>query len=214
MNRRLATVAEAYLKYLYSPEGQTIIAKNYYRPIDAEEDARPVGMKPVKLFTVDEVFGGWQTAQEGTLQRRRDVRSDYSKRLAGHSHVKSNSASVLPGFGLTMGFTLLYLSLIVLIPLGAAGAEVGDDRLERFLAGGERSAGGGVLQAQLRGVAGGGARSTPSSASSWPGCWCAIRFPAGILDAMVDLPFAMPTAVSGIALTCALRHATAGSAAG
>ena len=44
--------------------------------------------------------------------------------------------------------------------------------------------------------------STPSSASSWPGCWCAIAFPGKrIVDALVDLPFALPTAVAGIALT-------------
>ena len=56
-------MAEAYLKYLYSPEGQTIIAKNYYRPIDAKTTPAELE-KPVKLFTVDEVFGGWRKAQK------------------------------------------------------------------------------------------------------------------------------------------------------
>ena len=56
-------MAEAYLKYLYSPEGQAIIAKNYFRPIDREGDAGQ-WLKPVKMFTVDEVFGGWQKAQK------------------------------------------------------------------------------------------------------------------------------------------------------
>jgi sulfate transport system substrate-binding protein len=57
------SVAEAYLKYLYSPQGQAIVAKNYYRPIDLK--ATPAGwLKPVKLFTVDEAFGGWQKAQK------------------------------------------------------------------------------------------------------------------------------------------------------
>ena len=56
-------VAEAYLKYLYSPEGQAIAAKNYYRPIDSA--ATPAAwLKPLRLFTVDEVFGGWQKAQK------------------------------------------------------------------------------------------------------------------------------------------------------
>ena len=58
-------VAEAYLKYLYSPEGQTIIAKNYFRPIDAKKTPAP-WEKPVTLFTVDEAFGGWQTAKRNT----------------------------------------------------------------------------------------------------------------------------------------------------
>ena len=58
-------VAEAYLKYLYSPEGQTIVAKNYYRP--SEQAAVPKEylerFAPVNMFTIDDVFGGWQKVQ-------------------------------------------------------------------------------------------------------------------------------------------------------
>jgi sulfate/thiosulfate transport system substrate-binding protein len=57
-------VAQAYLEYLYSPEGQAIAAKHYYRPRSKEALAKaPVTFTPVKLFTIDEVFGGWQKAQ-------------------------------------------------------------------------------------------------------------------------------------------------------
>ena len=57
-------VAQAYLDYLYSPEGQEIIAKNYYRPRLAAVAERYAGKFPkIPLFTVDEVFGGWQKAQ-------------------------------------------------------------------------------------------------------------------------------------------------------
>jgi sulfate/thiosulfate-binding protein len=57
--------AQAYLQYLYSPEGQRIVAKHYYRPFlkqyaDAEDLKR---FPELKLFTVDEVFGGWAQAQ-------------------------------------------------------------------------------------------------------------------------------------------------------
>ena len=59
-------MAEAYLQYLYSPEGQVIVAKNYYRPSDRkgvpEEYLKP--FSDLKLFTVDDVFGGWQKAQK------------------------------------------------------------------------------------------------------------------------------------------------------
>ncbi len=58
-------VAEAYLRYLYSPEGQTIAAKHYYRPRDAKAVPREY-LKPfskVELFTVDDIFGGWRKAQ-------------------------------------------------------------------------------------------------------------------------------------------------------
>ena len=55
-------VATAYLQFLYSPEGQKIAAENYYRPRDAS--AAPAGTFPVvRLFTIDEAFGGWQKAQ-------------------------------------------------------------------------------------------------------------------------------------------------------
>lgn len=58
-------VADAYLKYLYSPEGQTIAAKNYYRPRDPAVAARFAKEFPqLKLFTIDDVFGGWTKAQQ------------------------------------------------------------------------------------------------------------------------------------------------------
>jgi sulfate/thiosulfate transport system substrate-binding protein len=58
-------VATAYLEYLYSPEGQELAAKNYYRPIDAKVAAAYARNFPkVNLFTIDEVFGGWAKAQK------------------------------------------------------------------------------------------------------------------------------------------------------
>lgn len=57
--------AEAYLKYLYSEEGQTIAAENYYRPTLDSVKAKYADQFPdIKLFTIDEVFGGWAQAQE------------------------------------------------------------------------------------------------------------------------------------------------------
>lgn len=57
-------VAEAYLHYLYSPEGQEIAARNGYRPRDAAIAAKNAAKFPaLPLFTVDERFGGWQKAQ-------------------------------------------------------------------------------------------------------------------------------------------------------
>ena len=58
-------IAEAYLQYLYSPEGQEIAAKRHYRPRDKNVAARFANsFARVKLFTIDEVFGGWQKAQK------------------------------------------------------------------------------------------------------------------------------------------------------
>jgi sulfate transport system substrate-binding protein len=58
-------VAEAYLKYLYSPVGQEVIARNYYRPRDKDVLAKYAGQFPaIKLFTEGETFGDWNKIQK------------------------------------------------------------------------------------------------------------------------------------------------------
>jgi sulfate/thiosulfate-binding protein len=58
-------VAEAYLQYLYSDEGQEIAAKNYYRPVSEKTAKKYAAQYPkVKLFTIEEVAGGWTKAQK------------------------------------------------------------------------------------------------------------------------------------------------------
>ena len=77
--RGTRAIAQAYLEYLYAPEGQEIAAKHYYRP-------RLVGgckkyaknFAQVKLFTIDDVFGGWKNAQQSALRRWRELRSNLS----------------------------------------------------------------------------------------------------------------------------------------
>jgi sulfate/thiosulfate transport system substrate-binding protein len=58
-------VAEAYLQYLYTDEGQEIAAKNYYRPISEKTAKKYAAQFPkISLFTIDDVFGGWIKAQK------------------------------------------------------------------------------------------------------------------------------------------------------
>jgi sulfate/thiosulfate transport system substrate-binding protein len=58
-------VAQAYLEYLYTPEGQEVAAKNYYRPrLDSVAKKYASTFPKIKLVTIDEVFGGWQKAQK------------------------------------------------------------------------------------------------------------------------------------------------------
>jgi len=109
--------------------------------------------------------------------------------------------SVLPGFGLTMGFTLLYLSLLVLIPLGGLVLQTTAMGWSRFvetvtqpelLASYRLSLGASLVGALVNIVFG------------FLVAWVLVRysFPGKkLLDAIVDLPFALPTAVSGIALS-------------
>ena len=57
-------VAEAYLDFLYAPEGQDIVARNFFRPSDAATAERYAAQfPPMRLFTIDQVFGGWAKAQ-------------------------------------------------------------------------------------------------------------------------------------------------------
>ncbi len=64
VKHKTETVAKAYLDYLYSPEGQEIAAKHYYRPREAAVAAKYAAKFPkLNLVTIDEAFGGWQKAQ-------------------------------------------------------------------------------------------------------------------------------------------------------
>ena len=110
-------------------------------------------------------------------------------------------AGVLPGFGLTMGYTVLYLSLIVLIPLSALAFKTATLSWEQFwahvaapraLASYRLTFGASFIAASINAVFG------------LIVAWVLVRYPfAGrrVVDALVDLPFALPTAVAGIAMT-------------
>jgi len=63
--RGTRAVAEEYLKYLYSDEGQKIAAKHYYRPRNAAiQTSSGIPFPKMNLFTIDQVFGGWAKAQQ------------------------------------------------------------------------------------------------------------------------------------------------------
>jgi sulfate/thiosulfate transport system permease protein len=108
---------------------------------------------------------------------------------------------VLPGFGLTLGCTVLYVSLLVLVPLSAVfyrSGELGPRRFwqvvttPRVLASLELSFGASLLAALINAVFG--------FIIAW--ALTRQRFPGRrLFDAIIDLPFALPTAVAGIALT-------------
>ncbi|HAV5769444.1 sulfate ABC transporter permease subunit CysT [Acinetobacter baumannii] len=113
----------------------------------------------------------------------------------------SQRSRVLPGFGLSLGFTLAYVSFIVLIPLAAVFIKsfgIGWDGLweiltsERILKSLQLSFSSALIAAFINVVFG------------LLLAWCLVRynFPGKrLVDALVDLPFALPTAVAGIALT-------------
>ncbi|MGA8474213.1 MAG: sulfate ABC transporter permease subunit CysT [Candidatus Cybelea sp.] len=115
--------------------------------------------------------------------------------------MKFRRASIIPGFGLTLGFTIFYLSLVVLVPLSATFFEASKVGWHQFwhlvmtpraLAAYGLSFGASLIGAALNFVLG------------TLVAWVLVRysFPfKRVLDSLVDLPFALPTAVAGIALT-------------
>ncbi|MDD2764961.1 MAG: sulfate ABC transporter permease subunit CysT [Opitutaceae bacterium] len=113
----------------------------------------------------------------------------------------STQRSVLPGFGLSLGFTLFYLGLIVLVPLSAAFLKTAGMSWPAFV---EAVASPRVLASYRVSF---GASFLAALVNVFFGlvvAWVLVRYPfpgRRVVDALVDLPFALPTAVAGIALT-------------
>jgi len=113
--------------------------------------------------------------------------------------LKQNSP--LPGFGLTLGFTMFYLSLIVLIPLSALFVKTSSLTWDRFI---EIVTSPRVVASYKLTFGASLAGACINAVFGFIVAWALARyvFPfKRVIDAMVDIPFAMPTAVSGIALT-------------
>ena len=109
--------------------------------------------------------------------------------------------SILPGFGLSLGFTVLYLSLIVLIPLSAVFLKTSSLTWHQFwhIVSAPRAVASYRLSFGASGIA-----ATINLIFGLIVAWVLVRysFPGKrLFDSLVDLPFALPTAVAGIALT-------------
>jgi sulfate transport system permease protein len=107
----------------------------------------------------------------------------------------------LPGFGLTMGFTVLYLSLIVLLPLAALVLKSASLGWDGFWASAWTPR---VVASYKLTIATSFIAATINAFFGFLVAWSLVRYTIPgkkVIDAMIDLPFALPTAVSGIALT-------------
>lgn len=114
---------------------------------------------------------------------------------------KKKRTTVIPGFGLTMGFTVAYLSLVVLIPLSATFVKASGLTWAQFM---EIVSDRQVLMAFRLSFLASAFAALANGVFGLLVAWVLVRykFPGrGFLDSMVDLPFALPTAVAGIALT-------------
>ena len=108
---------------------------------------------------------------------------------------------VLPGFGLSLGFTLTYLSLIVLVPLAAVFVRTAGMSWHDFLTAVTAPR---VMAAYRLSFGASFAAGAVNTVFGTIVAWVLVRysFPGKrVIDAIVDLPFALPTAVAGISLT-------------
>jgi len=109
--------------------------------------------------------------------------------------------SILPGFGLAMGFTVFYLCLIVLIPLGAAFLKTFSMSWSHFW---DTVTGPRALASYRLTLGASFAGAAINTLMGMIVAWVLVRYEfrgKSIVDALVDLPFALPTAVAGITLT-------------
>jgi len=118
--------------------------------------------------------------------------------LAGSS--RQSKARGLPGFGLTLGFTLFYVTLMIVIPIAALLLKASSITLQELLATLQTPR----VQASLRLTFGASLlAATINKVFVFIVAWTLVRYRfvgRRLLDSLIDLPFAMPTAVSGIAL--------------
>ena len=115
--------------------------------------------------------------------------------------MKSKKKRVLPGFGLSLGFTTLYISLLVLIPLSMVFIETSKLGWGEFI---EIVTSERVLHSYKISFGTAFAAAAINAVFGLIVAWVLVRysFPGKrILDALIDLPFALPTAVAGITLT-------------
>jgi sulfate/thiosulfate transport system permease protein len=113
----------------------------------------------------------------------------------------SKKRNILPGFGLTMGYTVLYLSLVVLIPLAALVLRSFSGGWHEFVAAATSPR---VMAAYKLTFATSFIAALINAVFGFIVAWTLVRYTIPgkkLIDAMIDLPFALPTAVSGIALT-------------
>ncbi len=190
-------LAEAYLNFLYTPEAQALVFKHYYRGWDSSLAApEDVARFPdLDLVTIAD-FGGWAKVQPEHFGDGGCSTRSMCAMMRPLVH-----RSPIPGLGLSAGITLTMLSIIVILPLGAL-----------------------LLKGATFGI--GNVWDVVNRDRVWAALWLSFRlsffaalfnlvfgtilawvlvryrFPGRrVLDAAVDLPFALPTAVAGIALT-------------
>ncbi len=177
-------VAQAYLEYLFTETGQELAAKHYYRPRSEAVTARWAEQFP----EVRDVHRrpGLRRLAEGpgrALRRRRRLRPHLPalgrarpprSRLAPLQALQ-RPARLRPDDGV---HPVLHRPAGA-DPAGGVVRQVGDPRLERPLARGDPAAGARRLRPLASALRSRRRRSTPSSASSSPGCWCATASPAG-----------------------------------
>ncbi len=196
-NRR---VAEAFLAFLTSPEGQQILADYGFRPLDPRVTPEPAGRKPLppKLFTMKRPWRLGQD-QEGRVRPRRGLGLDFRRRQ-GPGEVTMGSSFRRPVGLFFRSITLAYLGVMVALPLTVLAIESARPGVSSF------------IKVMTSPVALHALKLTFVTASvmvlidvvmGTATAWVLVRYPfhgKGFVNALIDLPFAVPTIVTGVML--------------
>src|ERR1017187_4008304 len=142
----------------------------------------------------------WTRFTSHDAQPRQGPNQAFARRAPSFMTGLFKSRSVLPGFGLSLGFTVAYLGLIVLIPLSAAFLKVAGMSWHDFVSAVATPR---VLAAYRISFGASLAAAAVNMVFGLIVAWVLVRYPfpgRKIIDALVDLPFALPTGVAGIPL--------------
>ena len=200
-------VAEAYLRYLVLQRGPGNCRAKFLSAARSRDRQR-IRQLIREGRTVHDRRGLWRLGQgaEGALRRRRGVRPDLQELIHEASagdvvNTATGQRRTLPGFGLTMGLTLTWLSVIILIPLAGLFLKTFELSFDQFWAivTSRRT-----LNALRISFSLSFAAAIVNLVMGTIIVWALVRyrFPGRrLFDAIVDIPFALPTAVAGVALS-------------
>ena len=180
-------VAEAYLQFLYTPEAQEIEAQGFLSPARSGRSlAKYKAQFPEHSagYTIDDAISAAGPRRRPPISpmaacsTRSTSRANERRSASARPCSFRKPSACCPASGLSLGFTLFYLTGIVLVPLLALVIRPWSLGFDGFWAAITTPRVLAALRLSFGMARAGGGRSTPCSASSSPGCWCAIAFPA------------------------------------
>ena len=198
-------LAEAFLAFMRSPKGQLILVDYGFRPLDRalDVDSRRPPLPP-RLFTM-KALGGWKGAKKVIYAPGGRVGLDLHRSVEGRARegggaMRMRKPNASPIDLLVRGATLSYLGVMVVLPLFVLGVEAAKPGGSAFT---KALVDPFAWHALKLTFATAGAMVVVNALMGTATAWVLVRYPfpgKGIVNALIDLPFAVPTVVTGLML--------------